>query len=62
MKEIAKAKGLPYDMRVYYHDKLIKALVEMKPNAGEGPPTYAVQGRLCQLWQIAQALPRRLKI
>jgi hypothetical protein len=39
MKEIAKAKGLPYDKRVYYPDKMIKALVEMEPNAGERLPT-----------------------
>ena len=45
MKEIAKAKGLPYDKRVYYPDKMIKALVEMKPNAGEGLPTYASAGK-----------------
>jgi hypothetical protein len=45
MKEIAKEKGLPYDKRVYYPDKMIKALIEMKPNAGEGLPTYASAGK-----------------
>ena len=47
MKEIAESRKPPlkFDKRVYYTDKQMKAILEMKPNSGDGTPTFASLGK-----------------
>jgi hypothetical protein len=47
MLEIAESRKPPlkFDKRVYYTDKQLKAIMEMKPNSGDGTPTFGSLGK-----------------